>query len=165
MLLSPENLKDFMIPVVESSSLFENKNVILCIVANPCAGGFTRKRVSKKNFEQLEKIANNARNKAKVTSVEEARIFETSHPGEGSILVSELLQKLPRIIEEFSDNRDESQHPKGLQILVVTAGGDVTHLEVQTAILKKSLENPELGNLIKKYVTILRLPLGTGNDG
>ena len=54
MLLSPENLKDLMIPVVESSSLFENKNVILCIVANPCAGGFTRKRVSKKNFEQLD---------------------------------------------------------------------------------------------------------------
>ena len=114
MLLSPENLKDFMIPIVESSSLFENKTVRLCIVANPCAGGFTRKKVSKKNFDQLEKIANNARNKAKVTSVEEARIFETSHPGEGSILVSELLQKLPRIIEEFSDNRDESQHPKGV---------------------------------------------------
>lgn len=165
MLLSPENLKDLMIPVVESSSLFENKNVILCIVANPCAGGFTRKRVSKKNFEQLEKISNNAKNKTKVTSVEEARIYETSHPGEGSILVSNLLQKLPKIIEDFSDKGETSQHPRGLQILVVTAGGDGTHLEVQTAILKKTLENPELGNLIKKYLAILRLPLGTGNDG
>ena len=165
MLLSPENLKDLMIPVVESSSLFENKNVILCIVANPCAGGFTRKRVSKKNFEQLEKISNNAKNKTKVTSVEEARIYETSHPGEGSILVSNLLQKLPKIIEDFSDKGEISQHPRGLQILVVTAGGDGTHLEVQTAILKKTLENPELGNLIKKYLAILRLPLGTGNDG
>ena len=165
MLLSPENLKDLMIPVVESSSLFENKNVILCIVANPCAGGFTRKRVSKKNFEQLEKISNNAKNKTKVTSVEEARIYETSHPGEGSILVSNLLQKLPKTIEDFSDEGETSQHPRGLQILVVTAGGDGTHLEVQTAILKKTLENPELGNLIKKYLAILRLPLGTGNDG
>ena len=165
MLLSPENLKDLMIPVVESSSLFENKNVILCIVANPCAGGFTRKRVSKKNFEQLEKISNNAKNKTKVTSVEEARIYETSHPGEGSILVSNLLQKLPKIIEDFSDKGETSLHPRGLQILVVTAGGDGTHLEVQTAILKKTLENPELGNLIKKYLAILRLPLGTGNDG
>ena len=165
MLLSPENLKDLMIPVVESSSLFENKNVILCIVANPCAGGFTRKRVSKKNFEQLEKISNNAKNKTKVTSVEEARIYETSHPGEGSILVSNLLQKLPKIIEDFSDKGETSLHPRGLQILVVTAGGDGTHLEVQKAILKKTLENHELGNLIKKYLAILRLPLGTGNDG
>ena len=54
---------------------------------------------------------------------------------------------------------------KGFQYLIVTAGGDGTHLEVQTAILKKSLENPEISAAIKKYITLLRLPLGTGNDG
>jgi len=165
MLLSPENLKDFMIPIVESSSLFENKTVRLCIVANPCAGGFTRKKVSKKNFEQLEKISNNAKNRTKVTSVEKKLILETSHPGEGNKMISELLQNLPAIVDEVFSEEGEVQPQKGFQILVVTAGGDGTHLEVQTAILKKSLENPELGNLIKKYVTILRLPLGTGNDG
>ena len=163
MLLSPENLKDLMIPVIESSSLFENKIVNLYVVANPCAGGFTRKQVSRKNYAELEKIVGIAKNRVKVTSVSESKIFETAHPGEGSVFVAELLQNLPETVENFATKEDNQQ--RGFQILIVTAGGDGTHLEVQTAILKKTLENPELGNLIKKYVTILRLPLGTGNDG
>lgn len=163
MLLSPEILRDLMIPIVESSSLFENKLVRLCVLANPCAGGFTRKKISKKNFQQLEKFSNNAKKRVKVTSVEKSLILETSHPGEGNKMISELLQNLPAILKEVFCEEEDCK--KGFQILIVTAGGDGTHLEVQTAILKKTLEDPELGNLIKKYITILRLPLGTGNDG
>lgn len=161
MQLSPENLTSLMIPIVETCSLFEHKDVELVVVANPCAGGFTRKRISKQNLEKLEKISDSVKNREKITSVKDSHCIKTNHPGHGSIVVAELIDKLPAKIQELSASEKEN----GFQYLIVTAGGDGTHLEVQTAILKKSLESPEMASLIKKYITLLRLPLGTGNDG
>lgn len=162
MLLSPENLTKFMIPVVETCSLFENKVVNLWVVANPCAGGFTRKKIARSNYEKMEAISFKVASKEKITSVRESQCLETTHPGEGGIFVTKIIQQLFSDLQEF-DNKELNE--KNFQYLIVTAGGDGTHLEVQTAILKQTLENKEVGDLIKKHITLLRLPLGTGNDG
>ena len=162
MFLSPSNLTEFLNPIIKSCTLFENKIVNLYVIANPCAGGFTRKRVSKANYEKLEAISESAKNREQITTINVSVCHETSHPGEGGLFVGKLIDELPNKIKEMEGSIKEGQ---GFQYLIVTAGGDGTHLEVQTAILKKSLENQEISAAIKKYITILRLPLGTGNDG
>nr|WP_231365123.1 diacylglycerol kinase family protein [Treponema bryantii] len=49
--------------------------------------------------------------------------------------------------------------------IIVTAGGDGTSLEVQTALFKEAMQGPKHHDAITNHITILRLPLGTGNDG
>ena len=83
MFLSPSNLTEFLNPIIKSCTLFENKIVNLYVIANPCAGGFTRKRVSKANYEKLEAISESAKNREQITTINESVCHETSHPGEG----------------------------------------------------------------------------------
>jgi diacylglycerol kinase family enzyme len=111
------------------------------LVINPRAGGFTIGSRWKKHRavlgDYVERALANPRREAAGGG-----IFLTGGPGDAETAVRSLLETEER--EDFS--------------LVITAGGDGTSLEVQSALYR----GPAAA---RDCFAVVRLPLGTGNDG
>ncbi|MCL1814984.1 MAG: diacylglycerol kinase [Treponema sp.] len=124
------------------------------IIANPGAGGFTINRRWKKHIAVLnsilEKAGHNPIRKNTAPSLysqgwsKKTGLIPTSGPGHALKIAGELLKEIA--------GENESFH------LIITAGGDGTSLEVLQSLYHAS---PAL----RSKFAILRLPLGTGNDG
>ncbi|MDR0642688.1 MAG: diacylglycerol kinase [Treponema sp.] len=124
------------------------------LVINPKAGGFTIKSRWKRHRSVLEDYVNRAQanplrplcGPAALSNPESrAGLVLSGGPGDAEAAVRSLLESAERGGEkEF--------------FLIITAGGDGTSLEVQSALYRAPGETRE------RFV-ILRLPMGTGNDG
>ena len=152
-LLTPEQLEFDLKPIIKACSAWNNASLFVHIIANPCAGGFTQKKKSQKNCMVLEQASVLASQKTPCTEIKQMSLHKTEYAGHGSQIAADILAEV------------RTQKAEGLQWLIVTAGGDGTHLEVQTAIAKAAFASDDDAALIKNHVTILRLPFGTGNDG
>ena len=152
-LLTPELLVQNLKPVIATCKAWNGKSLTLHIIANPCAGGFTQKKKSEKNFAVLEQAAKDAAGKEACTTIKDVILHKTERAGHGTQIAADILAEA------------RAQKADGAQWLIVTAGGDGTHLEVQTALAKAAFASDDDAALIKECVTILRLPFGTGNDG
>ncbi|MCR4940733.1 MAG: hypothetical protein K5930_11615 [Treponemataceae bacterium] len=153
LLLTPELLVQNIKPVIESCVLWQNKSLKVIIIANPTAGGFTQKKKSIKNAIVLQKAEEKAREslkKGKKTDVVSVELLKTEHAGHG-------IQMITGLLEEAVNSGDD--------YLVITAGGDGTHLEVQTTLLKAAFADETKKKIVTEKITVLRLPFGTGNDG
>jgi diacylglycerol kinase family enzyme len=129
------------------------------VIVNPSAGGFTIRSRWKKHEEALRLCAEAAEKNplrpggASETALKFDRggLVPTTGPGDAL-----------RITEALVDEIRGGLAPKGTGAapfhLVLTAGGDGTSLEVQTALFHAPVQ--VLSNL-----AIVRLPMGTGNDG
>jgi diacylglycerol kinase family enzyme len=121
------------------------------LVVNPKAGGFTIGSRWRRHRSVLEDYAARARANplragcGPAGPESGAGLVLTGGPGDAEAAVRSLL--------EAAEGEGE-----GRFFLVITAGGDGTSLEVQSALYRAPAETRE-------RFAILRLPMGTGNDG
>jgi diacylglycerol kinase family enzyme len=123
------------------------------IIANPVAGGFALSPRWKKNRLSLEETAVRARAQNPLRpgsgpadlARQSGGLVATSGPGHAGRIVEDLL-------EEAAGNRE------GFFYLVICAGGDGTSREALSALYAAPEE-------LRKHCAVLRLPMGTGNDG
>lgn len=153
--LTPEDIAECITALIARNKLWAGKKVDAYFIANKTAGCFTSSHKSEKykNFfaETLKSIQNNP----ECTAAISYKIFTTEYAGHASDLTHSVVSQL--IATDDQDGK--------LENLIITAGGDGTSLEVQTALYKCAMEGPKHKDAIMNKITILRLPLGTGNDG
>lgn len=151
--LQPEDIKKCISAYISRNGLWENKVVEIFYIINPAAGCFTKKSKSEHYKKIFEQAFDAIKEKSTVTKevIENQNI--TSYAGHGKELVKEIVEKI--VLENSSEK----------EYLIVAAGGDGTSWEVQSALFLLAQNKDEKSEKIKKQITILRLPLGTGNDG
>lgn len=152
-LLSPQLVADCISELVSRNSLWANKNVFIYVIANEKAGCFTRKSRLVKYGKLFSDALNEIKTTPSITNKTETKIFYTEYPNHAYELANAIVTE---IIATYKEN-DEN--------IIVTAGGDGTSLEVQNSLLKTAFSSAQKAEVIKNKITILRLPLGTGNDG
>jgi len=144
--------------------LASGRPLLWTIIANPRAGGFTIKSKWKKHSAML----NDCVLRAKKNPVREAFPSQTAiREGEGSGSFGLIRTKKAghageltnALIEEAAAGM-KNRPGSGVQpfFLIVTAGGDGTSLEVMTSLFHAPAH-------VRENFAVLRLPMGTGNDG
>ncbi|MDR3147771.1 MAG: diacylglycerol kinase [Treponema sp.] len=113
------------------------------LVINPKAGGFTIGSRWKRHRAVLEDYVNKARVNPPRVDCGPAGLVLTRGPGDAEAATRLLLESVAAGEDFF---------------LIITAGGDGTSLEVQSALYRAPAE-------LRDRFVILRLPMGTGNDG
>ena len=126
------------------SPIFGDKPLDVTLIANPRAGGFTRPFVYARHLAELKLLAERASalpvRKGPVTF----RLHATAYPRHAAEVTHALAESA----------RDEPE----VERLVITAGGDGTTLEALSTLM-------DLTEAERSRFVVLRLPLGTGNDG
>ena len=145
------------------------------IIANPQAGGFTIKSRWKKHKIMLEECLRKARENPQhaesgpsKTAVREGGengrfgLIATKARGHAAELCRALVDEAAsaNANSDASANASASASTYGKRPfhLIITAGGDGTSLEVMTSLFYAADD-------VRKDFVILRLPMGTGNDG
>lgn len=163
---------DCLAAVCTHSLVAPGRSLSWAIIANPKAGGFTIAKRWKQHLADLDKarsrsLANPAREDAsparilgtlvppdsEAASLAARGLIATTGPGHAAELANALAEGLEARCEAAS------AMAKPLPFLVIiTAGGDGTSLEV----LSSFYHAPQA---LREHFAILRLPMGTGNDG
>jgi diacylglycerol kinase family enzyme len=138
--------------ILARSLIAPDKALRWIIIANPSAGGFTINRRWKEHENALNSVLEKARHNPVRKDAAPSKSFQaefglvpTTSPGHAGRIARTFLEQMTEDKETFH--------------LFITAGGDGTSLEV-LQMLYYSSPNALLSNC-----AILRLPLGTGNDG
>ena len=145
-MLSPEKLAEELRFLLSHSPVSPGLPIQAELIANPVAGGFARPRYAGRRAAELATL----------------KVLAGALPlRDGPSLVSlHLTDRAGHAADiaraAFAEARD-SQYPPSLRILI-TAGGDGTALEVVSALM-------DLPDEERERWLVLRLPLGTGNDG
>jgi diacylglycerol kinase family enzyme len=143
--MNPETFFQATERLLAKSPLFPGKTLDVTIIANPRAGGFTRKPRWKKHAAELEALESEASGLPSRDPAPHVRLLQTERPLHAYKMAGDLL--------ELAESA-----PADVEFLIITAGGDGTSLEVQTRLAQAKPDKRE-------RFTILRLPMGTGNDG
>ena len=143
--MHPEDLAEGVRALLEHSPAFPDHRLIVDIIANPKAGGFKRPRFAHARRRELADVVARARTLPPRRQAVQVRLHPTERGGHASAIAQ-------RVIERSESNGTDCLH------LLLTAGGDGTSLETAERLIHL---NPELADRF----AILRLPLGTGNDG
>lgn len=155
-MLSPEKLVDYLKPIIASCNLWAGKKLSVLIIANPMAGDFTIKSRSMQDDAVLKLAANAVKSQNPCVEITDILLHKTKCAGDANVTTAAFIDNLLGK-NEIGENGDE--------YLIITAAGDGTSLEVQTALAHAAFSSPKAFLLVTKKITILRLPLGTGNDG
>lgn len=151
--LTPKDITQCISALIARNKLWAGKDVQCYYITNKTAGCFTNKKKSKhykKLFNDAEKEAIQYPSCAKsITN----KIFATEYAGHGKDLANAVLVELIATYEP------------GNECIIIAAGGDGTSLEVQTSLYLAAQNEPKKREMIMNHITLLRLPLGTGNDG
>lgn len=153
-LLTAEEVGNYIQTLVSVQNLWAGKNVSIVVIANPKAGSFTQKKRSLQARALFEEAVKRAASKRRTVLTTKIQIYYTQYPRHASELTDAVICDLSK----SSDSQNE-------QALIVAAGGDGTSLEIQTALFLAAHESEEKRIAVMEKCTILRLPLGTGNDG
>lgn len=143
--MHPEDLAEGVKAIVSHSPAFPESRLIVDIIANPKAGGFKRRRFAARRKNELQQVVALASALPRREKEVQVRLHLTERCGHASAIAQ-------RVIERTSANGQDS-----LQI-IMTAGGDGTSLETAERLLHLPEEK-------KDQFALLRLPMGTGNDG
>jgi diacylglycerol kinase family enzyme len=148
--------------------LMAERPLVWTIIANPKAGGFTIASRWKQHRAILQAYANRARSAIKRPGpAMPSQTALESDQGSGRLGALGLIPTLRpnhagelvrRLIDEALANSPQGRNEPAPFYLIITAGGDGTSLEALTALYHLQ---PQLRNSF----AILRLPMGTGNDG
>jgi diacylglycerol kinase family enzyme len=136
------------------SLLAEDKALRWTVIANPKAGGFSIAKRWKKNLADLELSSQNAEknppHKDAAPSIRAgvSGLIATTGAGHAEKITEDLIAEM----------KAELENDKLFFHLIITAGGDGTSLEVLSALFRAPGE-------IQSSCAVLRLPMGTGNDG
>lgn len=143
--MHPEDLAAGVRSILERTPAFAGKSLIVDIIANPKAGGFKRPRFAAARARELAQVVAAAMGHPLRNEGVQVRLHLTERGGHASAIAQ-------RVIEKSESNGMSSLH------LLLTAGGDGTSLETAERLV-------HLPAALKQRFAILRLPLGTGNDG
>jgi len=152
----------FLSQICTHSPLAEGRPLIWTIIANPIAGGFTIRSRWKKHYTILRECARKAlNNPVRKAGPSQTALSEGEETGNLGLVLTKRKGHAGDIIRKLV--KEVSAGTVGVSgvkpfYLIITAGGDGTSLETQTCIFHAS---PEL----RENMAILRLPMGTGNDG
>lgn len=143
--MKPDDLAEGLNAIFSRSPVFPEKSLIIDIIANPKAGGFSRIHHSRKRFNELKEIVQRSLLLPKRASPYALKMHLTERCGHAAAIVQRILDRSP-------SNGKDSCH------LIITAGGDGTSLETAERLTK-------LPESEKDRFGLVRLPFGTGNDG
>jgi len=151
--LCPEDITKCISALIARNKLWAGKDVQCYYITNKTAGCFTNAKKSKHyknlfNIAEAEAISFPACTKS-ITS----KLFTTEYAGHGKDLANAVLAELI------------ATYQPGNECIIIAAGGDGTSLEVQTSLYLAAQGEPKKREMIMNHITLLRLPLGTGNDG
>lgn len=151
--LTPQDIAECISALVARNKLWNKKNVYLYFIANKAAGCFTNKKKSDQLKTYFSSVLEEAKSQPECAASVSYKIFSTEYAGHAKDLTQSVVAQLIATDEPETES------------LIVTAGGDGTSLEVQTALFKEAMQGPKHNDAIMNHIAILRLPLGTGNDG
>ncbi len=137
--------------LVEKATVFAGRKVVVTVIANPVAGGFTIKKRAKINLSQFNAALELVKDRPIVTTSCSITQHLTAAAGHARQLAHTALELA--LAESDLD----------VLFFIVTAGGDGTSLEVQTTFAHAVFQDKS--DILVSRVCLLRLPLGTGNDG
>jgi diacylglycerol kinase family enzyme len=143
--MQPEELAASVSRLFERSPAFPGESLAIDLIANPKAGGFTRSAYSRQHMAELAQLESRAASldpRGAPTSLE---LHCTERSGHAADIMRGILEA------------SKSDKP-GQRRIIITAGGDGTSLETAAALVE--LPESERGRF-----ALLRLPMGTGNDG
>jgi len=154
-----EEFGSLLSEICSHSPLAGDRPFLWTIIANPKAGGFTIKPRWKKHLAQLNECKQRA---AKNPAREFCGPSETGRQegGKEGLLFTKARGHAKEITETLigEASKAAASAEKRPFNLVITAGGDGTSLEVMTALYGASEK-------IREDFAVLRLPMGTANDG
>lgn len=151
--LTPVDVAECITALIARNKLWAGKKVYAYFIANKAAGCFTNSHKSEKYKAIFDKTLAEIKTLPECAVSVNYKIFSTEYPGHAKDLTYSVVSQLIATDEKDTES------------LIVTAGGDGTSLEVQTALYKCAMEGPKHSDAIMNKIAILRLPLGTGNDG
>jgi len=126
-------------------SLIAKESPLRCmIILNPVAGGFIDKKKWESHVKTLRKYQQKAQANPKRQIYKNVILNLTE--GKGSAA---------EITKAFIERAEKDPIPF---YLIISAGGDGTHKEVMNTLFTASAP-------VRRSITVLRLPMGTGNDG
>jgi len=140
------------------------------IIANPKAGGFTIKSRWNKHYAMIKDCAQKAnKNPVREGGPSQTAITEGGSTGRLGLIQTKAAGHASEIsaaiIREALAGRNEAAGGTNVPknngrpfYLIITAGGDGTSLEVLTSLYHAPAE-------LREDFVVLRLPMGTGNDG
>ena len=143
--MRPEDLAEGIRTILSRSPAFPGSKLIVDIIANPKAGGFKRRRFADKRRRELQQVVAAAEALPARQGEVQVHLHLTERCGHASAIAQ-------RVIER------STVEAKGSLNLLLTAGGDGTSLETAERLL-------HLPEAIVDRFALLRLPMGTGNDG
>ncbi len=143
--MRPEDLAEGIRTILSRSPAFPGSKLIVDIIANPKAGGFKRRRFTDKRRRELQQVVAAAEALPARQEEVQVHLHLTERCGHASAIAQ-------RVIER------SAVETKGSLNLLLTAGGDGTSLETAERLL-------HLPEAIVDRFALLRLPMGTGNDG
>lgn len=142
--MSIEQFADGVAFLASRSPIFGDKPLDVTLIANPRAGGFTRSRVYARHLAELKLLAGRAASLPARRAPVTFRLHSTLYPRHAA--------EVTRALAE------EARAAPEVERLVITAGGDGTTLEALSTLMN-------LSEAERSRFVVLRLPLGTGNDG
>ena len=143
--MRPEDLAEGIKTILSRSPAFPGSTLIVDIIANPKAGGFKRRRFADKRRRELQQVVAAAEALPARQEEVQVHLHLTERCGHASAIAQ-------RVIERSATEDKDSLH------LFLTAGGDGTSLETAERLL-------HLPDGAVDHFALLRLPMGTGNDG
>ncbi|MDR0443837.1 MAG: diacylglycerol kinase [Treponema sp.] len=114
------------------------------VIVNPAAGGFTIRSRWKSHVKTLNEYRQKARANPPREMSKDVRSILTEGKGSGEKITKTII--------------DEAENDPSPFYLIITAGGDGTSLEVMLALYNAPAH-------VRSNMAVLRLPMGTGNDG
>lgn len=142
--MDPSRFYDGLRGLVEKTPLFPDEELVAVLIANPRAGGFSRPARLTAALADLASAATEAAALPIRTSPLSWRVYPTYGPRHATTMADDLLE--------------EAAMKPGVSWLVILAAGDGTSLEFLDELSRSPDE-------LRARFTILRLPMGTGNDG
>ena len=162
MIMSFEKFSALLSQVCSRCTLAAGRPLLWTIIANPRAGGFTIRSRWKKHYAQLVESAK----KAEKNALREGGPSRTTREMETAEAPGLVITRTSGHAEEITNALLREAEAEGGSLtgrqrpfyLIITAGGDGTSRDVMTSLYHAPSE-------IREDFAILRLPMGTGNDG
>lgn len=151
--LTPDDVAKCISALIARNKLWAKKKVHISFIVNKTAGCFTNKKKSEQYAKLFDAKLNSVAREPECTSQISYKILSTQYQGHARELTV-------GVIAEHIALED-----KNSETVLVTCGGDGTCLEVQETLYKESQVDIKKKETILNNITLLRLPLGTGNDG
>ncbi len=151
--LTPDDIAECIMVLLSRNKIFSGKIIHASFIVNMVAGCFTNNKKSQKYKTLFNSIYKEYKFFPSCAVSYDYKIFHTEYCGHAKELAESV------VTQQIASDKDNTEY------LIVTAGGDGTSLEVQTALYKTAISSPQKKDAILNKITVLRLPLGTGNDG